>query len=115
MKTLGLIGSLLAVNVALAAGPAPQWTASFTSGTTDINSKLMSGTEGRQFAALNIGNVNAKLYLGLGNWNDSVPQNAQILVMATPNGSWQQDVQLGATSDFTCPTDDTRCILAVSA
>ncbi len=92
----------------------PLWTASFTSGST-VGGHFLGGTEGRAFAALNVGLNSAKLFFGNSYWNDTWggegKQNAQVLVMTTPNGTWSQDVSWGSF----CPADNPVCALATSA
>ena len=106
------------------------WSISYTPGllyydSYDSGAQFAGGTEGRALAALNAGSYitptdpptagQAQLFLGLGYWNDNWGsegrQNAQIMVLDTPTGTWKVDYNFG---DF-CPSpSNTTCALAVS-
>ena len=116
----------------LAGNTAPSWIASLISGSLDPANVFLGGTEGRQFASKNAGQIIAQLFWGNSYWNDTPgvegQQNAQIAVLNGPEyqgNEWTVDTSLGATglpnyqvangTTSFCPSDNTKCALAVSA
>jgi hypothetical protein len=80
----------------------------------DGNGNFIGGTEIRALVPWAPRTVNAKLYAGNGYWMDTPGpegfQTAQVLVLDSSHGTWQQDVNFGSF----CPTNAPRCALATS-
>lgn len=91
------------------------WELSFVAGGTDDAGNLTGGTEIRELVPWNPGLPSAKLYASNGYWEDTPGpegyRTAQVLVLNSSHGEWQQDVDFG----IFCPPDRPKCALATAA
>ena len=122
-RHLGFLAIVVAISATAALGAVyghpPKWAASFTAGgtcpVTGGGTAFCGGTEGRALVALNAGTAGAILFWGNGYWEDTPgvegPQNAQILKLTAPGGSWTVDYNLGTN----CPSNNLTCALSTSA
>ena len=88
------------------------WDRSYVAGGMAGN-QFLGGTEIRELIPWNPGKPDAKLYAGNSYWEDTPgpegKQNAQVLVLTSSHGFWQQDVNFG----IFCPPVAPKCALAV--
>ncbi|SRR5271157_3647490 len=110
---LALIALLAFGGISQAQKPS-SWEVSYVAGGMDGNGHFIGGTEIRELVPWNPGKPDAKLYAANGYWMD-VPgpegfQTAQVLVLNSSHGSWQQDVNFGSF----CPSNARKCALATA-
>jgi hypothetical protein len=107
------LSALLALG-GLADAQPTTWERSFVGPKVDGSGHFLGGTEIRKLIPWNSGRTDAKLYAANGYWLDTPGpegfQTAQVLVLNSSHGLWQEEVNFGTF----CPRRNPRCALATA-